>query len=264
MNDSNYSLADIAAATGNGNGGWGGFGGEGGWGIIWLVVLAFLFLGGGWGNGWGNNGGGSGAQPNYVLTSDMASLERKLDLVQAQSCDNFAAIQSTLSNNFAANMTSMHDGFSSAELSRSTQQAALMSQMYNQNMTAMQNACDASRQVAEGFNTTNYNMATNTSALQTSLANSTRDIMANADANARAIHDELVAQRIEAKDAKIAELTQQLNNAQLRASQAAQTNQIQDYVGDQFAMYNPRPVPSFNVAAPFQYTGCSNGCGCNM
>ena len=43
-----YSLADIAAATGNGIGNDGFFGGSG-----WWIILLFLFAWGGWGNGVG-------------------------------------------------------------------------------------------------------------------------------------------------------------------------------------------------------------------
>ena len=49
--DGNYSLADIAAATGNGRNNDGMFGGDGAW---WLIVLfLFVFC------GWGNNGNGA-------------------------------------------------------------------------------------------------------------------------------------------------------------------------------------------------------------
>lgn len=55
--DGNYSLADIAAATGNGRNNDGMFGGDGSWWIIVLFIFAFF----GWGNnGWGNNGNGGG------------------------------------------------------------------------------------------------------------------------------------------------------------------------------------------------------------
>lgn len=46
--DGNYSLADIAAATGNGRNNDGMFGGDGSWWIIVLFIFAFF--------GWGNNG----------------------------------------------------------------------------------------------------------------------------------------------------------------------------------------------------------------
>lgn len=83
-----YSLADIAAATGDNNRNNGGFGdGYGAWWIIIFLIFAFL----GFGNrGWGNNGNGSngsGAMDNYVLASDFATLQRQLS-------DNFANLTS--------------------------------------------------------------------------------------------------------------------------------------------------------------------------
>lgn len=60
--DGNYSLADIAAATGNGRNNDGMFGGDGSWWIIVLFIFAFF----GWGNnGWGNNGNGGGYNDDY-------------------------------------------------------------------------------------------------------------------------------------------------------------------------------------------------------
>ena len=85
----------------------------------------------------------------------------------------------------------------------------------------------------------------------------------NQNQNARAILDALTAQRIEAKDAKIAEQGQQLFAAQLAASQAAQNETLKAYMSGQLAYYNPRPVPAFPVPAPYQYGNCGTGCnGC--
>ena len=69
----------------------------------------------------------------------------------------------------------------------------------------------------------------------------------------------LTAQELAAKDAKIAEQSQQLFAAQLAASQAAQNDTLKSYVSGQLAYYNPRPVPSFAVPAPYQYAGCNSG-----
>lgn len=66
--ENGYSLADIAAATGNGHGGYGGDGFFGGSG--WWIILLFLFAWGGWGNnGWGNGGGAGNAATLYGLDS---------------------------------------------------------------------------------------------------------------------------------------------------------------------------------------------------
>lgn len=64
-NNNGYSLADIAAATGNGNygnnGGFG-FGGDG----AWLLLFFILILAGGWNGNWSNNNGNNGAA--YITT----------------------------------------------------------------------------------------------------------------------------------------------------------------------------------------------------
>ena len=66
----------VAPTNSSGNGGFG-WDGNGSWFIIILFLFAFL----GWGNnGWGNNGGNSGGVVDgYVLSSDFANIERKMD-----------------------------------------------------------------------------------------------------------------------------------------------------------------------------------------
>ena len=66
--DGNYSLADIAAATGNSRNNDGMFGGDGSWWIIVLFIFAFF----GWGNnGWGNNGNGGGYAATAATQADI-------------------------------------------------------------------------------------------------------------------------------------------------------------------------------------------------
>lgn len=85
----------------------------------------------------------------------------------------------------------------------------------------------------------NYNLATQACETRQSINTGTRDIIDNQNANARAILDAMTAQRIEAKDAKIAEQNQQLFAAQLAASQAAQNETLKAYMSGQLAYYNP-------------------------
>ena len=69
-----YSLADIAAATGNGIGNDGFFGGSG-----WWIILLFLFAWGGWGNGgWSN--GNAGATTIYGLDTLASTRDGFYDL----------------------------------------------------------------------------------------------------------------------------------------------------------------------------------------
>ena len=108
--DGGYSLADIAAATGNNGRNNDGFGSDGNWAWV-LIFLIFAF--GGWGrNGNGFGGTGSGATDNYVLASDFATLqrqidsstatlERKSDTIQQGLCDGFYAMNTGMLNGFA-------------------------------------------------------------------------------------------------------------------------------------------------------------------
>lgn len=224
------------------SGGWGGFGGDGGW---WFIIL-FLALFCGWGgNGFGNNRGNSGGVVDgYVLASDFANIERKMDLINGGLCDGFYAVNNSLLT-----------GFGNAELSRCNQQAALMQQLNNMAMQAQECCCENRTAVAQ----VRYDMASQACDTRNTVQNSTRDIIDAMNCGFRSIDQRLTAQELAAKDAKIAEQNQQLIMANLAASQATQTNEIRDYVYGQFVHYNPRPVPAFEVPAPYQYSGCNNG-----
>lgn len=106
-------------------------------------------------------------------------------------------------------------------------------------------------------------MAMNTNVLQQTLCNNTRDIIENQNANYRAIHEELVANKLEAKNDRIAEQQNEINALRLAASQERQNN----YLIDQL---KPCPSPSYIVPNPnccYNYGingyGYNNNCGCN-
>jgi hypothetical protein len=240
----------VAPANGGNSGGFG-WGGDG----AWLIILFLIFAVFGWGgNGWGNNGNSGGVVDGYVLTSDFANVERKIDSVNQGLCDGFYQ-QAQLVN--GTNMA-MTNGFAQAELSRSNQQAALMQQLNAMQMQATECCCTTQRSI-EGVR---YDMAAQACDTRNTVQNATRDIIDAMNSGFRGIDQRLTAQEIAAKDAKIAEQNQRLFAADLAASQSAQTLDMRNYVSAQFAYYNPRPVPSFSVPAPYQYTGC--GCGCNQ
>lgn len=254
--DGTVMTMPVQPANANSNGGGFGWGYNG---ALWLIVLFLFIFAGGWGNGngWGNNAGnGAGVVDGYVLTSDFANIERKIDNVNNGLCDGFYQ-QAQLINGVQQGMS---NGFMSAEISRANQQAAFMQQL-NAMQMQQANCCCETREAIQGVN---YNLATQACETRQSINTGTRDIIDNQNANARAILDAMTAQRIEAKDAKIAEQNQQLFAAQLAASQAAQNETLKAYMSGQLAYYNPRPVPAFPVPAPYQYGNCGacNGCGC--
>jgi hypothetical protein len=251
LSDGGVQATMPVAPTGMMNSGFGGFGGDGAW---WIIIL-FLFVFCGWGNnGWGGNGNGGGVVDGYVLTSDFANVERKIDSVNQGLCDGFYQ-QAQLVN--GTNMA-MANGFGNAELSRSNQQAALMQQLNAMQMQAAECCCNTQRSI-DGVR---YDMATQGCDTRNQIQTNTRDIIDAMNCGFRSIDQRLTAQELAAKDAKIAEQNQRLFAADLAASQSAQTLDMRNYVSAQFAYYNPRPVPSFSVPAPYQYTGC--GCGCNQ
>lgn len=232
--NSEYSLSDIAAASGNRQND-GMFGDNGAW---WIIIL-FLFVFCGWGGNWGggNRTGGQGTvMDGYVLTSDFANIERKIDNVNNGLCDGFYA-QAQLIN---GTQMQMANGFAQAELSRSNQQAALMQMLYT--MSAQQADCCCKTQTA--IQGVNYNLATQACETRNTIQTGIRDVIENQNANARAVLDALTAQRIEAKDEKIAAQNQQIFGLQLAASQAAQNSYLVQTL-------RPCPTPAYVVANPY-------------
>ena len=219
------------------NGGGFGFGGDGAW---WLIVL-FLFVFCGWGgNGWGNNAGNSGGVVDgYVLTSDFANVERKIDSVNQGLCDGFYQ-QAQLVN--GTNMA-MANGFAQAELSRSNQQAALMQQLNAMQMQAANCCCENRAAIAQ----VRYDMATQACDTRNTVQNATRDIIDANNQNSRAILDFLT-------QSKLSDLQAENQGLKLAASQAAQNSYL-------VSQLRPSPIPAYTVQNPY----CCNQfscCGC--
>ena len=205
----------------------GGFGGENGWWIILFLIVLF-----GWGrNGYGNNNGG--VMDGYVLTSDFANIERKLDAVNSGICDSTFAL-----NN------SINGGFATAELSRANQQAALMQQLNAMQMQSQECCCENRAAIAQ----VRYDMATQACDTRNTVQTAARDIVENANANSRAILDFLT-------QSKLQDLQSANQELRLAASQAAQNNYL-------ISQLRPTPIPSYPSCNPWasgSYTGC---CGC--
>ena len=87
----------------------------------------------------------------------------------------------------------------------------------------------------------------------------TRDIVDAVNCNYRALHDEIVANRIEDKNAQITAQQNEINALRLAASQERQNT----YLIDQL---RPCPVPAFLTCNPYTGTTYSNagnyGCNC--
>ena len=101
----------VTTTNGGGNNGGGFMNGDGWWAII-LFALIFGYGRNGFGGGFGGFGGGSsGVGENYILATDFATIERKLDGVNNGLCDGFYAQNTNMLNGFANVQQTLCQGF---------------------------------------------------------------------------------------------------------------------------------------------------------
>ena len=112
MDNSNDFATGYAVGRDSTNGG--GYGsGNGFFGNDWAWIVILLLFGYGNGRGFGGGyGGGSGVGENYVLATDFATIERKLDGVNNGLCDGFYAQNTNMLNGFAGVQQTLCQGFS--------------------------------------------------------------------------------------------------------------------------------------------------------
>ena len=236
MNSSELSAADIAAVTGNNNGGL--FGGGDG---SWLAIL-FLFALFGWGRGGFGGGGFGGGGGGYSACATQADVRAAVDqqtLISELDQQTYGLADST----YALNNTIVN-GFHGVDKC----------------------CCETQRLIERGFADTNYNLATQFCETRNAIHNSTRDIVDNQNCNTRAILDFLTQDKISTLQAENQTLrfqaSQSAQNAFITANQEAQTAELIRRLG------RDCPVPAYVVPNPnccyqpvaFNYGG---GCGGN-
>ena len=229
------SASDIALLNGNGRNNGDGFGDGNGWWIILFFLCMFGWGGRGFG-GFGGFGGGSGsAVDGYVLTSDFANIERKIDGVNTGLCDGFYT-QAQLVNGVNMNIMQGNNAIQS-QLAQCCCDIREGISGINYNLATQ--ACGIGRQIESGFAQTNYNMAAqNSQTLQAIDKVGDRVIDYLANEKMQTLRDENQALR-------------------LAASQQAQNNYLIDQLGQKC------PIPAYitcNPLAPVQNNCC---CGCN-
>ena len=191
--DTNYSLADIAAATG-GNRSNDGFGDGNGWWLI-LFLLICGWGGYGFGGGFGGYGGGgfnSPAGQGFATRTDIDAalatqgIENGINGIGTQLCNGFAGVNSAIAN-----------------LGYQNQQCC----------------CD----IKEAIGGVNYNMAAQTNILQNTVNNGFRDVIEAQNAGTQRIIDTITQDKIQA-------LQTDLQSAQLQLSNVAQTQNIENII----------------------------------
>lgn len=235
------SAADVAAVTGRNDGD--GWGNGNGW---WVLIILFALFGG-WGNGWGGNrGGGASCATTTDIQNgfDTQSILNKLNGINSGICDGFYAMNTGMLTGFNSQQIAMMQGNFGLQQEVNDGWNALTSQLAN--------CCCENRQ---GQADIKYQLASDTCAVTTAISQASRDITDNANANYRALHDELVAMRMEDKNDQIAQLRTEIQQKDLAASQCAQNAYL-------IQQLRPAAVPAFNVPNP--YAGCGYGCYCNQ
>lgn len=249
VDNGGLSAADIAAVTGNNNGGFG-FGGDGAW---WLIVLfLFAFAGNGWGGGFGNAGGG------MMMPWMMGNNDTQRGFDQAAIMGGINGITAALAN---------------AEVSRCNSQSNILQAIYNgqTNTTAginnlamglQQCCCDNRAAVAD----LKYTVASEACSDRAAIESALRDILVAQNAGIQSIKDQLCQDKIAAKDDLIAQLRSELMYSRGQSSQDVQTATIQAgqrNLANEIEQYVlPTPRPAYIVQNP----SCCNqfyngGCG---
>lgn len=234
------SASDVALLSGRTGSGDGFGGGDGAWIIIFLI---FALMGGFRGNGFGGFGGGSGIGENYVLATDFATIERKLDSVNSGICDATFALNNNLTTGFAGVQQSLCQGFSGINSTIVTNGYETRNAITDLGFNLQKCCCD----LGSAIQGVNYNMAMNTTALQQAMCNSTREII-----------DQITANRIEDKNAQIMAQQNEINSLRLAASQAKQNEYLVERLGTKC------PEAAYIVPNPntcYDYTVTRN-CGC--
>lgn len=274
-----YSLADIAAATGGANRNGDSFGdGNGAW---WLLVL-FALLGGFGNNGRGGYGaGGVGGNEIYpwlnqaqltndgfrdqMLQTTIQGVNQGVQSLATQLCNCCGDIQMALCN-----------GFNGVEMGANARQIANMQQAFAAQTAMAQGFNGLQSQLADCCCENRLATANQTATIlaencadRAALSDGVRDIIASQTAGTQRIIDQLCQDKIDAKNDEIAQLRQQLNMQQLAASQAAQNAFItQGFSNEVDALYNRLsncPVPSMPVYGRTPIFTCqpqNQGCGC--
>ena len=263
--------------AGGNNGGFG-FGGD------WAWILLLLLIGG---NGWGMGGFGGGMMwpmmmggmggfgmdylypwlnnsehisdgfRDQMIQTNIASLGDKITSgfgdVATQLCGGFAGVNAGIANAAAQ-----------AEISANSRQMANMNQMFGIQSALQQCCCDNRAGLAD----LKYTVATENCADRAALSDGIRDVIAANTASTQAVLDKLCALELDGYKRENYNLRQQLNMADLRASQTAQNAFIsQGFANEVDALYNRLnscPVPTTPVYGRTPIFTCGNqqGCGC--
>lgn len=268
------SAADVAAVMNGNSCNNGGFGY--GFGEGWWVIIILFALFGGFGRGFGGMGSyggcntGCGCQSAIATVADVQrgfdnqGVTNKLNGLENGLADGFYSMNSALMSGFNGVNTAIQNSAMNAMQNTNAIQQAIqadtVANMQNTNALATQfaNCCCENR---TGFARVGYDLATQGNAIQVAISNQTQALMQNQNDNYRALHDEIVANRMEDMRTENANLRSQIQALNLAQSQANQNTYLVNTL-------RPCPQPAYVVANPFccnqqttQQFVCPTACG---
>ena len=236
---------DTNGGYGNGNGF---FGND--W--AWIVILLLFGYGGRGFGGFGGGYGGGGIGENYVLATDFATIERKIDAVNAGICDSTFALNNNINQNFRnVDNAVCNLGYQALQNTNAIQSqladccCGIKGEIKDVAYGNERNSWNISKQISdcccdlEKMNMQNRfdAQAYNCNTLQAIDASTDKILKYLADEKTQALRDENFALRLQASQAK--------QNAYL-------VNELR-----------PCPIPAYITCNPYAYTNpCNTGCGC--
>ena len=272
------------------------FGGDWGW-----IILLLLIAGGGWGNGFG--GGFGGGQLGYDfpwlmngqqgINNNVSDGFRDAQLHDSVTSvrDGISALSTQLCGCCGDIQTSLCNGFNGVNMSVNNAQNAIAQQLYTNQIADLNRSFDAQTATTAGMNAISmslqncccenragiadlkYTIASEECATRNANTQNTQSVLNLVNSGIQSIKDQLCQDKIDAKNDEIAQLRQQLNMADLRASQTAQNAFIsQGFSNEVDALYNRLsscPVPTTPVYGRTPIFTCNQnqcgcGCGCGM
>ncbi len=271
-----YPVYPMMMGGNSGNGGFG-FGGDS---AIWLIVLLALI--------WGNNGNGNGGffggnngfDNGYAWLSngqkeimsntnngfDTLHLSNQLDTVNS----GIYSLSNQLCNCCADMQQTVNGGFANAETAANARQIANMQQAFASQTAITGGLTNLSSQFADcccdnklAVQDLKATVISENCADREVLREIGQNILVNQTANTQKIIDEIFRDRLDEKDDKIAELNRQLQMADLRASQIAQTQAITSNIYNELKNCPVGTVPVYGSQPIFTCPN-NNGCGCGF
>ena len=221
-----YSLSDIKAAIGNGDGNGNGWGGNDG--ILWLLL--FILIGGfgnnrGWGNQGGYGAGGVGGNELYpwlnnaeninggfrdqMIQTTLQGIQTQGQNLATQLCNccgdmqmalanGFAGVNLGMANGFAGVNQALCNGFNGIEQGANARQMANMQQAFNAQVATMQGFNGVQSQLADCCCENRLATANQTATIlaehcsdRAALSDGIRDVIQSNTANTQSILDKL-------------------------------------------------------------------------